>query len=80
MGGLRLDSREGIEKGGSRGPAVVGGKPEQSLLIRAVRQADDKLRMPPAGKLKDAEIAILAQWVEKGAPWGAAGTQPLGDP
>ena len=79
MGGLRLDSREGVEKGGSRGPAIVGGKPEQSLLIRAVRQVDDKLRMPPTGKLKDAEIAILAQWVERGAPWGAAGTPPVAE-
>ena len=75
MGGLRLDSREGMEKGGSRGPAIVDGNPEKSLLIRAVRHVDDKLQMPPRGKLKDAEIALLAQWVERGAPWGAARLQ-----
>jgi Protein of unknown function (DUF1553)/Protein of unknown function (DUF1549)/Planctomycete cytochrome C len=70
MGGLRLDSREGIEKGGSRGPAVVDGNSEKSLLIRAVRHVDDKLQMPPRGKLKDADIALLVQWVDRGAPWG----------
>src|SRR5262245_40031456 len=49
MGGLRLDIREGVEKGGSRGPAVVDGNSEKSLLIRAVRYADEKLQMPPRG-------------------------------
>src|SRR5262245_26894927 len=80
MGGLRLDHREALEKGGSRGPAIVSGKPEQSLLIRAVRQMDERLRMPPTGKLKDSEIAILIQWVERGAPWGTETTQPHGQP
>jgi hypothetical protein len=70
MGGLRLDSREALLKGGTRGPAIVPGKPAESLLLRAVRQ-DGTLRMPPSGKLKDAEIAVLAQWIEMGAPWGA---------
>ena len=76
MGGLRLDSREGMLKGGARGPAIVPGKPTESLLLRAVRQTDT-LRMPPSGKLKEAEIAALAEWVGKGAVWGAApATQP----
>ncbi len=75
MGGLRLDSRESLEKGGARGPALVSGNPERSHLIRAVRYADEKLRMPPTGKLKDAEIAILVQWVQMGAPWGAQAVQ-----
>src|SRR5207248_517686 len=71
MGGLRLDSREALLKGGTRGPAIVPGKPAESLLLRAVRQ-DETLRMPPSGKLKDAEIAVLAKWIEMGAPWGPA--------
>ena len=75
MGNLRLDSREGMAKGGSRGPALVPGKPEQSLLIRAVRHADDRLRMPPTRKLQEAEIAVLAEWVKMGAPWGAVNAQ-----
>ena len=69
MGGLRLDSRESLLKGGKRGPAVVPGKPAESLIVRAVRQTEP-LRMPPSGKLKDAEIAALAQWIQDGAPWG----------
>src|SRR6266446_6351637 len=69
--GLLLDSREGMLKGGARGPAVAPGKPTESLLLRAVRQTE-ALRMPPSGKLKDAEIAALAQWIEMGAPWGNA--------
>jgi len=69
MGGLRLDSREGVLKGGSRGPAIVAGKPAESILLRAVRQTES-LRMPPSGKLKDADIAILTQWIEMGVPWG----------
>jgi mono/diheme cytochrome c family protein len=68
-GSLRLDNRESLLQGGSRGPAIVAGKPEESLLIRAVRQTSANLRMPPAGKLSDAEIAALAQWIAIGAPW-----------
>jgi hypothetical protein len=73
MGGLRLDSREAILKGGTRGPAMVPGSPAESLLLRAVRQSES-LKMPPSGKLKDAEIAAIAQWIEMGAPWPAAAT------
>jgi len=72
MGGLRLDSREGIVKGGSRGVTVTPGDPENSLLIRAVRQSDDKLKMPLGGKLKDSEIEDLVAWVKAGAVWPAA--------
>jgi cytochrome c553 len=74
MGGLRLDSRESIFQGGGRGPAVVAGKPNDSLLIRALRQTDDSLKMPPGKKLSDPEIAMLAQWIAMGAPWAAAQT------
>jgi hypothetical protein len=70
-GGLSLDSRESLLQGGSRGPAIVAGRPEESLLIRALRQTSN-LRMPPGGKLGDAEIAILANWVLMGAPWASA--------
>ena len=71
MGGLRLDSRESILHGGGRGPAIVAGKPNESLLIRALRQTDDSLKMPPGKKLSDAAIAMLAQWIAMGAPWAA---------
>src|ERR1041385_8251569 len=69
MGGLRLDSREALMKGGSRGATVVPGDPEKSLLIAAVRQTDAKLKMPMGGKLKDSEIEDLAAWVKAGAVW-----------
>ena len=48
-GGLRLDSRVSLLEGGKSGPAIVIGQPDDSLLIRAVMQTDDKLKMPMAG-------------------------------
>jgi hypothetical protein len=72
MGGLRLDSRDAMLKGGSRGTAVVAGDPEKSLLITAVKQTDAKLKMPMGGKLKDSEIEDLVAWVKAGAMWPAA--------
>jgi hypothetical protein len=69
MGGLRLDNRESILHGGGRGPAVVPGKPNESLLIKAIQQTDATLKMPPGKKLADGEIATLAQWIAMGAPW-----------
>ena len=74
MGGLRLDSRESVLQGGSRGAAILPGKPDESLLIRAVRQTSATLRMPPGSKLTDAEIATLAQWIAMGAPWASGRT------
>jgi hypothetical protein len=71
-GGLKLISRERVLKGGDRGPAVVAGKPEESLLIRAVRHAD-KPRMPPKEKLTSRQIEMLARWVQLGLPWTTTG-------
>ncbi len=68
MGGLRLDTREAVLKGGDRGPAIVPGEPEKSLLIKAISYKDPQLRMPPTGKLSDEEIASFIAWVEMGAP------------
>lgn len=70
-GGLRLDSRLALLKGGGRGPAVVPGKPEESLLIRAVQYQDERVKMPPVKKLEDEEIADLIRWVREGAAWGS---------
>ncbi len=69
LGGLRLDSLEAMTKGGKRGAAIVPGDPEKSLLIAAIRQTDPNLKMPPAGKLKDTEIADIAGWIKAGAVW-----------
>ena len=67
-GGLRLDFRGGWSKGGDSGPALVPGKPDESLLVKAVRYGDKDLRMPPKGKLDGHEIAVLEEWVRRGAP------------
>src|SRR5262249_33698137 len=58
-GGLWIDHRDGLLKGGDSGPAFVPGKPEQSLLIKAIRYGDESLRMPPAGKLPPSVIRDL---------------------
>jgi hypothetical protein len=71
MGGLRLDSREAILKGGDSGPALKTGDPDESRLIRAVRH-DGDLKMPPRKKLPPPAIDALAAWVKAGAPWPAA--------
>ena len=69
-GSLRLDSREALLRGGDSGPAVVSGKPKDSLLIRAVRHEDEDLKMPPKEeKLTERQIADLVRWVEMGAPF-----------
>jgi hypothetical protein len=68
-GGLRLDSRKSLLRGGESGAAIVPGKPGKSLLISAVRQTDDDLRMPKDDKLTQRQIAELVRWVEMGAPF-----------
>jgi hypothetical protein len=76
-GGLRLDAA-GIAKGGDSGSVLVPGKPDESLLIQAVRQTGE-LKMPPNGKLRAHEIADLAAWVKAGAVWpNAPSIAPVG--
>ena len=58
--GLRLDFRQGLLHGGDSGAAVVPGKPDESLLIAAVRHIGD-VQMPPKQKLKDKQIESLVQ-------------------
>src|SRR5258706_610413 len=66
--GLRVDSRELLLKGGSRGPAIVPNDPDKSLMIQAVRQTGE-LKMPKGGKLTPEEVQSLTEWVKMGAPW-----------
>jgi hypothetical protein len=69
QGGLLLDTRAGLLKGGASGqPAVVPGEPEKSLLIKAIRYNDAKLQMPLGGKLPEPVIKDFEQWVRMGAP------------
>jgi hypothetical protein len=67
-GSLRLDSAQGLRKGGETGTVVVPGKADESLLIQAVRH-DGGLKMPPDGKLGEQQIADLVAWVKSGAVW-----------
>src|SRR5262249_42368586 len=67
-GGLLLDSRAGLLKGGDSGAAVVPGKPADSLLLKALRYADEALRMPPKGKLPNSVVADFEKWIALGAP------------
>ena len=66
---LRLDSRDGLLKGGNSGAAIALDKPGESLLLRAISYEDEDLEMPPEGKLPDALIADLVRWVAMGVPW-----------
>ncbi len=65
-GGLLLDHRDGLLKGGDSGPAVVSEKPETSLLLKALKY--DGLEMPPKGKLPANVVADFEQWIKRGAP------------
>jgi hypothetical protein len=68
-GGLYLDNREELMKGGETGVAVVLGEPEKSRLIEAVRWSDPDFQMPPKQKLEPSAVADLVHWVKIGAPW-----------
>ena len=68
-GALRLDSRTAALKGGDSGPAVVPGRPDDSLLLQAVMHVKKDLEMPPKEKLTTNDIAVLKRWIEDGAPW-----------
>src|SRR4051812_1345137 len=68
-GGLLLDSREALLRGGDTGPAVVPGDVRESLLLQAIRH-EDGLEMPPKKpKLADPVIADFERWVNMGAPY-----------
>jgi mono/diheme cytochrome c family protein len=79
LGGLRVDSRVALLEGGRSGPAIVVGRPDDSLLIKAITQVDPKLKMPMAGnKLKDNEIADLKYWIQTMAAfWPTEDAKPV---
>jgi hypothetical protein len=66
MGGLSLETRASLLKGGGRGPAVVPGDAEKSLLYRFVAHRDTP-SMPPGETLSAAEVAALKAWINAGA-------------
>ncbi len=78
-GGLRLDSRESLIKGGESGAVVNSGHPEKSELVRAINYEADGFQMPPTGKLDADSIGTLTEWIREGAPWpdhSNAGSSP----
>lgn len=84
-GGLVLDTRDGVRKGGDSGLAIVPGQPDKSRLIEAVRYKNPDLQMPPKNRLTAAEVAVLERWVSLGAPdprmateAGSAAPAPVG--
>ncbi|MEY5014936.1 MAG: hypothetical protein RIS92_1294 [Verrucomicrobiota bacterium] len=68
-GGLRLDSREALLRGGDGGAVVHLGDPSKGSLMRAVRYRDEELQMPPKEPLSAEEVAVLGRWISAGAPW-----------
>jgi hypothetical protein len=66
-GELVLDTKAGLAKGGHLGAAVLPGKPDESLLIRALEYGNEQLQMPPSGKLPDQVIADFRAWIAAGA-------------
>lgn len=67
-GGLKLDSRATVMRGGDSGAVLVSGNPDKSRLIEAVRYQNRDLLMPPQNRLPKSEVAVLEQWVRLGAP------------
>src|SRR5579871_2602208 len=63
MGGLVLDSKAGVKRGGNGGPIIVAGDPKSSRLYRALTYNDTELRMPPTGKLPDEKISAFEKWI-----------------
>jgi cytochrome c553 len=76
---LRVDSLAALLKGGDYGPAVVPGKPAESLLVGAINHGEI-VQMPPKTKLKGDQIEDLTNWVKMGAPWPEAKVEPLPTP
>ena len=75
---LYVDSREGLLYGGETGPALVSGKPADSLLIKALRHITEDLAMPPKEKLPPEVIADFETWITQGAPDPRVGGKPTG--
>ncbi|HVU86695.1 MAG TPA: PSD1 and planctomycete cytochrome C domain-containing protein [Pirellulales bacterium] len=68
-GGLRVNSRAALLAGGDSGAAIVPGRPEESLLLKAIRRDDDVSAMPPDKELRADQVADVTSWIAAGAPW-----------
>ena len=77
-GGLRLDSRDAMMKGGTDGAVIDMSHPDASLLVKAIHYQDASLQMPPRKQMEPAEIAVLEEWIKGGAFWPAGASKPVG--
>jgi hypothetical protein len=68
MGGLVLDTRNGLRKGGNGGAVLIAGDPASSRLLQALTYKQTELRMPPTGKLPEEKITAFEKWIAAGAP------------
>ena len=75
MGGLILESRDDLLKGGAHGAAIVSGDPEASRLVQMLEGALQP-KMPMGGELKETEIAAIKSWIHSGAPRSNVGQTP----
>ncbi len=69
-GGLSIDTRAGLLKGGHDGAVIVPGDASKSLMVKLIRHegpADDPMPMPPKSKISDADIATVTAWINAGA-------------
>lgn len=69
MGGLEMSSRASLLKGGASGPAIAPEKPENSLLLKVLRHEHERIKMPPQGKMPEADLQTIAAWLKAGAVW-----------
>src|SRR2546421_7770781 len=79
-GELRLDSKSAAMRGGELGVVILPGKPDDSLLIKAVKYLDPDLQMPPKKKLSQRQIDDLTKWIKLGAPWPDDSTTAAAQP
>ncbi len=78
-GGLRLDSLDAMLAGGDSGPAIVAGKPTDSLLWQVVSGRHAEISMPPKDPLDDADVKVLEKWIAEGARWPHDLISAIGD-
>jgi mono/diheme cytochrome c family protein len=76
---LRVDSRDALLKPGEDGPAIIPGKPDESLLIKSIKHVGEMKMPEKAPKMPDDQIAALEQWIAMGAPW-PENDQPITSP
>jgi hypothetical protein len=67
-GGVSFTDRASLLRGGPRGPAIVPGKPDESVMIQALRH-EGQLQMPPGPVLPGKEVKVLTEWVRRGEVW-----------